>query len=395
MLIRVFGICVLAMLVLALSGCMSPGGGLFAATAGTASPLTYPSTAESPKTIAIVDIRTGETVFERAVPIGKQLSLQFSATKYQQGDKDRPDTMKYAIQSLGTTFGRLGSSVAVPPAWARRIDLFFRSPDPYTTMNVNRPVDPMPLTTTASAMPASQPVMPALHVPPAPVATVTDTPETNTVTDTSETNTVTDTSETNTVTDTSETKDSPTADQDEVQPLPVPTPAPTQPAAVVSPLPRSSMTWTDTGVPRRITVSNTSSGDTVFEVDVPAQSDLVLQFYDMWRPADSDQNVQGMHWQIVPAGSVIQTPSHHATVPAEAYRQIREVPLAATAVPAAPKPTQTPQKASPDPTPETKTDSPTPPPANPPIDLLEADNPDSEPDQSAKPTATDKPIPPG
>ena len=376
MLIRVWGISVLAMLVLALSGCMSPGGGLFASTAGTASPLTYPSTAESPKTIAIVDIRTGETVFERAVPIGKQLSLQFSATKYQQGDSDRPDTMKYAIQSLGTTFGRLGSSVAVPPAWARRIDLFFRSPDPYTTMNVNRPVDPMPLATTASAMPAPQPVMPELHVPPSPVATVTDTPETNTVTDTSE------------------TKDSPATDPDEVQPLPVPTPAPTQPAAVASPLPRSSMTWTDTGAPRRVTVSNTSSGDTVFEVDVPAQSDLVMQFYDMWRPADSDQDVQGMHWQIVPAGSVIQTPSHHATVPAEAYRQIREVPLAATAAPAAPKPTQTPQKAPPDPAPGAKTDSPTPPPANPPIDLLEADKPDSEPDQSAKPTGADKPTPP-
>jgi hypothetical protein len=84
------------------------------------------------------------------------------------------------------------------------------------------------------------------------------------------------------------------------------------------------MTWTDTGNTRRVWVTDIRTGKRAFEVDVPEGSDLVLHFFDMWTPKGGDQDVQSMHWEIVPAGSRVTVPTHHATVPSEPFRRISE-----------------------------------------------------------------------
>ena len=346
---------------LGFGGCStySPGGGLMASTAGTASALTYPSTAESPKTISIVDVRTGEMVFERAIPPGNQMSLQFFSTKYQQGDPGRPETMRYAIQTLGQRTGRLGTEVAVPPSWARRIDVYLRAPDPYTPMDRTQAVQPMEWTQGGNP-PASTSAVPQLAVPTAAAAVTSpvtpkpdasmpevaspegasqaeaadsDTAEptpsadpTNEVVaqespaeepiDTveaapAETTSSSDSNELHEDADTSENQ-SEDASKDQID---------------ISLTPLSTMTWTDTGAARRVRVLDTRSGDAVFEVDVPAESDLILYFYQMWRPVDADPDVESMHWQIVAAGSTVLVPSHQATVPSAQYRQIQERPI--------------------------------------------------------------------
>ena len=119
------------------------------------------------------------------------------------------------------------------------------------------------------------------------------------------------------------------------------------------------MTWTDTGSTRRVSVSDMRTGDGVFEVDVPKGHDLVMHFYEMWRPPGSTKDVESMHWQIVPAGDVVAVPAHQATVPSAAHRRVVE---RAVNTPA-PKKAEQPEPA-PEPTPEEK-------PAAPPVDLLD------------------------
>ena len=132
------------------------------------------------------------------------------------------------------------------------------------------------------------------------------------------------------------------------------------------------MTWTDTGAARRVRVMDTRSGDAVFQVDVPAESDLILYFYRMWRPADADQDVESMHWQIVPTGSTVVVPSHQATVPSSAYRQIQERPIGVSATAKPEAPAVAPEASST----ETPADTP------PPVDLLEDDPTDETPSGS-------------
>ncbi len=127
------GILVLSvMTMLALAGCHMPHGGWFG---GTGSSQTYYSTEARPTTITLVDVRTGESLFAMDIPAGKQLTIVLD-----EGEGDdpvyRPNLLRYQIFDIGTTTGKLRSSMTVPPANVLRFDVSFREgnelrPAPY------------------------------------------------------------------------------------------------------------------------------------------------------------------------------------------------------------------------------------------------------------------------
>ena len=126
----------LFLLLLALTGCYTPQGGLMPSSTGA---LTYFSTAEDPKTISLIDLRNGDNVFEMKIPVGKQLVMQF----YDGSGDDpvyTPDLMKYQIFDIGTQVGSLQNSITVPDAYSRRVDVFMRPGEKYEAPEVNRPL---------------------------------------------------------------------------------------------------------------------------------------------------------------------------------------------------------------------------------------------------------------
>lgn len=107
---------------LVLGACHRPQGALMAATGSSQ---TYPSYETSPKSIHVLDLRTGEVIFAMDVPPGKQLSMDFV-----EGEGDdpvyTPDLMRYEVFDLGTMTGALANSMTVPGASSRRVDVFIR-----------------------------------------------------------------------------------------------------------------------------------------------------------------------------------------------------------------------------------------------------------------------------
>ena len=96
-----------AALTLAMTGCYSPGGGAFDFTGGSQ---TYYSTEARPTTFTLVDSRTNEILFAMEIPPGKQLTIDFD----EGGGDDpvlRPDILKYQIFDIGTSHGKLRSSL--------------------------------------------------------------------------------------------------------------------------------------------------------------------------------------------------------------------------------------------------------------------------------------------
>ena len=86
---------------------------------------TYYSTTDSPKTISIIDVRTEESFFALALPVGKQLTFKF----LHGGGSDKiaaPDRMMWEVYPLGTKSGRLTNQITVPPPSARRIQVSLR-----------------------------------------------------------------------------------------------------------------------------------------------------------------------------------------------------------------------------------------------------------------------------
>jgi len=347
--------------ILLAAGCTLKGGGVLPSAAGTASPLTWESTAACPKTVAIIDTRTGETVFELDIPMGQQLSVQFYEHKDPQKHPEAPDLMKYTLQPLGRWVGHLTQSIEVPHAWNRRIDVFFRTPESYTPPDPTRPVVPfeVPLPDT-KAKDASEPdatgtaaaqdtdaATPAddaakdddaAAAAPAPEHAGTDAPK---------------------PADDAASEDEPAKSPARDVPQPAASDEPAVPAArpaapTASPAstgpprakPHATMTWTDTGTTRRVSVSDIQSGDRVFEIDVPAGHDLVLHFHTMWTPPGKSDDVEAMHWEIVPAGTSTKVPPHHATVPSGTHRRVSEQAVAPPPTPPAPPPAPQPEGAA-------------------------------------------------
>ena len=105
-----------------LTGCYSPGGGVFPRSGGG---MTYYSTENTPTTITLVDTRSGEELFTLDIPIGKQFVVDFDDGE---GDdpEQTPDLMRYQIFDIGTSIGSLENSMTVPNRFSRRLDITIR-----------------------------------------------------------------------------------------------------------------------------------------------------------------------------------------------------------------------------------------------------------------------------
>ena len=107
-----------ALLILPLAACQiyKPGGNAW--FEGPTSAMTFYSTEDSPKTVTLVDIRSGERVFIMEIPAGKQLVLDFVGDN---GDDpvNTPDLMKWEVFPIGTGYGALSNAMTVPNRWSR------------------------------------------------------------------------------------------------------------------------------------------------------------------------------------------------------------------------------------------------------------------------------------
>ncbi|MDP7008245.1 MAG: hypothetical protein QGI78_01595 [Phycisphaerales bacterium] len=106
----------------------APGGNAFFNAPDSAA--TWESTEEFPKTITIIDTRSGEEVFVMEIPVGKQLVVDFESDG---GDDpvETPDLMRWAIFPNGTGWGALNNAMTVPNRWSRRLDVTIRDSSEY------------------------------------------------------------------------------------------------------------------------------------------------------------------------------------------------------------------------------------------------------------------------
>jgi hypothetical protein len=113
----------------ALTACHSPGGGWYPYSGGSN---TYYSFETAPKTVVLIDTRSGEEFFTMDIPVGKQLTFDFVAGE---GDDPvlRPDLMRWEVWDQNTYTGQLTNTLSVPHASSRRIDVFIRDSIEYKT----------------------------------------------------------------------------------------------------------------------------------------------------------------------------------------------------------------------------------------------------------------------
>ena len=86
---------------------------------------TYVSEAHAPKTITVVDTRTGETVFSMDVPVGQQLVMNFEDHSKDKGEY-MSGTMRWKVMPAGQRGSILSNRTMVPPPNSRRIDMALR-----------------------------------------------------------------------------------------------------------------------------------------------------------------------------------------------------------------------------------------------------------------------------
>lgn len=105
-----------------LSACHRPQGAMLSYTGES---ITYFSTEMQPRSVELVDLRTGEVLFAMDIPAGKQLTVDFVPGE---GDDPvyTPDLMMWEVFDIGTQFGKLTNSMTVPTATSRRLDLTLR-----------------------------------------------------------------------------------------------------------------------------------------------------------------------------------------------------------------------------------------------------------------------------
>ena len=86
----------------------------------------YVSRPHEPKTVTVMDTRTGEALWTMDVPVGRKLVIDFEENKAD-GTPDRPDLMRWELMDASDLTGRLGNAMPVPIASARRIDMTLRT----------------------------------------------------------------------------------------------------------------------------------------------------------------------------------------------------------------------------------------------------------------------------
>lgn len=87
--------------------------------------IAYKSDTWSPKTVTLLDTRTGESVITIDVPVGKQLNLWFQKSA-QTAENEGSDSLHYSIRPMGDSGTTPGTVLTVPPPSARRLDVTLR-----------------------------------------------------------------------------------------------------------------------------------------------------------------------------------------------------------------------------------------------------------------------------
>jgi len=115
----------------------APGGNPF--FNGPDSAATWQSTEEFPKTVALIDTRSGERLFVMEVPVGKKLVVDFIKDG---GDNTvlTPDLMMWEVFPSSVGYGPLSNSMTVPNGWSRRIDVTLRESSEYSNPITDRPL---------------------------------------------------------------------------------------------------------------------------------------------------------------------------------------------------------------------------------------------------------------
>lgn len=118
---------------LPLAGCHGPGGAFMPYTGGTQ---TYRSYESLPKTVQLIDARTGDVLFHQDIPPGQQLTIDFIAGG---GDDavQTPDLMRWQVWDGGRRYGKLRNAMSVPNAASRRLDVFLRDGMEYAPVPPN------------------------------------------------------------------------------------------------------------------------------------------------------------------------------------------------------------------------------------------------------------------
>ncbi len=107
----------------AATGCYFEGGPM-----ASADRFTYVSTSWQPKTLSVIDTRTGETIWSVDVPVGKKLVMDFNPAPSSEIDDDptRPDVMLWDIIEPDQYFGALQNKMRVPGRTVRRVEMTLR-----------------------------------------------------------------------------------------------------------------------------------------------------------------------------------------------------------------------------------------------------------------------------
>ena len=121
------------------TGCQmyTPGGNPF--FNGPNSAATYQSTEEFPKTVTIIDTRSGERVFVMEIPVGEKLVLDFIEDS---GNNTvlTPDLMSWELFPNEVKYGPLSNSLTVPNRWSRHLVVTLRESSEYANPRIDRPL---------------------------------------------------------------------------------------------------------------------------------------------------------------------------------------------------------------------------------------------------------------
>jgi hypothetical protein len=114
-----------------------PGGNPF--FDGPSSATTWESTEEVPKTITVIDTRSGERIFVMEIPVGQKLVIDFVEDL---GDNEviTPDLMSWEVFPSDVGYGPLTNALTVPNRWSRRIDVSIRPSSEYANPMTDRPL---------------------------------------------------------------------------------------------------------------------------------------------------------------------------------------------------------------------------------------------------------------
>lgn len=119
--IRTAGILSMGIIALALSGCFNPNG-------GTTGYFAYISTPISPKTIVISELRTGQPIFVKEIPVGKQLNFRWLSD----GGTDplySPALLEWTITEAGNNASLLDNQMSCPAEETCKITVEIRDPE--------------------------------------------------------------------------------------------------------------------------------------------------------------------------------------------------------------------------------------------------------------------------